>query len=83
MALVYLGEDMRARLFAVREKDSGEITGTFDSESWNTPDIQGHATPSASRRKSCEKSAHTHEWEGCAECLVRIIYSARASWCQK
>jgi hypothetical protein len=42
MALVYFGEDMRVRLFALREKDSVEITGTFDSESWNTPYIQGH-----------------------------------------
>jgi hypothetical protein len=42
IALVYFGEDMRVRLFALREKDSVEITGTFDSESWNTPYIQGH-----------------------------------------
>jgi hypothetical protein len=42
MALVYFGEDMRVRLFALREKDSVEITGTFDSESSNTPYIQGH-----------------------------------------
>ena len=42
MALVYFGEDMRVRLFALREKDFLEITGTFDSESWNTPYIQGH-----------------------------------------
>lgn len=42
MALVYFGEDMRVRLFALREKDFVEITGTFDSESWNTPYIQGH-----------------------------------------
>jgi hypothetical protein len=41
MALVYFGEDMRVRLFALREKDSVEITGTFDSESWHTPYIQG------------------------------------------
>lgn len=42
MALVYFGEDMRVRLFALRQKDFLEITGTFDSESWNTPYIQGH-----------------------------------------
>jgi hypothetical protein len=42
VAVVYFGEDMRARLFALREKDFVEITGTFDSESWNTPYIQGH-----------------------------------------
>jgi hypothetical protein len=41
IALVYFGEDMRVRLFALREKDSVEITGTFDSETWNTPYIQG------------------------------------------
>jgi hypothetical protein len=41
MALVYFGEDMRVRLFALREKDSVEITGTFDSETWNTPYIRG------------------------------------------
>jgi hypothetical protein len=38
--LVYFGEDMRARLFALREKDPVEITGTFDSEMWQTPYIQ-------------------------------------------
>jgi len=32
---------MRVRLFALREKDSVEITGTFDSETWNTPYIRG------------------------------------------
>ena len=41
MALVYFGEDLRVRLFALREKDSVEITGTFDSETWNTPYIRG------------------------------------------
>jgi hypothetical protein len=41
IALVYFGEDMRVRLFALREKDSVEITGTFDSETWRTPYIQG------------------------------------------
>jgi hypothetical protein len=41
MALVYFGEDMRVRLYALREKDSVEITGTFDSENWHTPYIQG------------------------------------------
>ena len=41
MGLVYFGEDMRARLYALREKDSVEITGTFDSEDWHTPYIQG------------------------------------------
>jgi len=41
MALVYFGEDMRVRLFALREKDSVEVTGTFDSETWNTPYIRG------------------------------------------
>ena len=42
MALVYFGEGMRVRLFALREKDSVEITGTFDSETWdNTPYVQG------------------------------------------
>jgi hypothetical protein len=41
IALVYFGEDMRIRLFALREKDSVEITGTFDSETWRTPYIQG------------------------------------------
>ena len=41
MSLVYFGEDMRVRLYALREKDSVEITGTFDSENWHTPYIQG------------------------------------------
>lgn len=41
MALVYFGEDMRVRLNALREKDSVEITGTFDSENWHTPYIHG------------------------------------------
>jgi len=41
MALVYFGEDMRVRLYALRENDSVEITGTFDSENWHTPYIQG------------------------------------------
>ena len=41
MALVYFGEGMRVRLFALREHDSVEITGTFDSENWHTPYIQG------------------------------------------
>ena len=41
VALVYFGEDMRDRLFALREKDAVEITGTFGSDSWNTPYIQG------------------------------------------
>jgi hypothetical protein len=41
MALVYFGADMRVRLYALREKDSVEITGTFDSEDWHTPYIQG------------------------------------------
>jgi hypothetical protein len=41
IALVYFGENMRVRLFALRNKDSVEITGTFDSETWNTPYIQG------------------------------------------
>ena len=41
MALVYFGEDMRVRLYALREKDSVEITGTFDSENWHTPYIRG------------------------------------------
>jgi hypothetical protein len=40
-AVVYFGEDMRGRLFALREKEFVEITGTFDSESWDTPYIQG------------------------------------------
>jgi hypothetical protein len=39
--VVYFGEDMRVRLFALQQKDSVEITGTFDSESWHTPYIQG------------------------------------------
>ena len=42
VAVVYFGADLRERLFALREKDSVEITGTFDSESWNTTYIQGH-----------------------------------------
>jgi hypothetical protein len=42
MALVYFGEIMRVRLFALQEKDSVEITGTFDSEMWQTPYIQGN-----------------------------------------
>jgi hypothetical protein len=41
MALVYFGEDMRVRLFALQEKDSVEITGTFDSVMLQTPYIQG------------------------------------------
>jgi hypothetical protein len=41
IALVYFGEVMRVRLFALREHDSVEITGTFDSENWHTPYIQG------------------------------------------
>jgi hypothetical protein len=41
IALVYFGENMRDRLFALRKKDSVEITGTFDSENWDTPYIQG------------------------------------------
>jgi len=41
MAVVYFGQDMHDRLFALREKDSVEITGTFDSHSWDTPYIQG------------------------------------------
>ena len=41
MALVYFGADMRGRLYALRENDSVEITGTFDSENWHTPYIQG------------------------------------------
>jgi hypothetical protein len=41
IALVYFGDDLRVRLFALREKDSVEITGTFDSETWDTPYIQG------------------------------------------
>jgi len=41
MALVYFGGDMRVRLYALRENDSVEITGTFDSENWHTPYIQG------------------------------------------
>jgi hypothetical protein len=41
IAVVYFGEDMRVRLFALQQKDSVEITGTFDSESWHTPYIQG------------------------------------------
>jgi hypothetical protein len=54
MALVYFGEDMRVRLFALREKDPVEITGTFDSEMWQTPYIQADtmqlltATPTTS-----------------------------------
>ena len=43
MALVYFGEDMHVRLFALRAKDAVEITGTFDSETWNTPYIRGDA----------------------------------------
>jgi hypothetical protein len=58
-AVVYFGEDMRSRLFALREKEPVEITGTFDSESWNTPYIVGQtleplssggATPQAATR---------------------------------
>jgi hypothetical protein len=41
MALVYFSEDMRVRLFALREKDAVEITGTFNSVAWHTPYIQG------------------------------------------
>jgi hypothetical protein len=41
LALVYFGEDMRIRLFALKEKDSVEITGTFDSEMQQTPYIHG------------------------------------------
>jgi hypothetical protein len=41
MALVYFGEAMRVRLFALQVKDSVEITGTFESEMWQTPYIQG------------------------------------------
>ena len=41
VALVYFAEDMRGPLFALREGDSVEITGTFESESWNTPYIRG------------------------------------------
>jgi len=41
IAVVYFGEDMRVRLFALQQKDPVEITGTFDSESWHTPYIQG------------------------------------------
>ena len=40
-ALVYFSEEFRDRLFALREKDFVEITGTFDSETWDTPYIQG------------------------------------------
>jgi hypothetical protein len=41
MALVYFGEDLRDRLLALREKGAVEISGTFDSDRWNTPYIQG------------------------------------------
>jgi hypothetical protein len=41
MALVYFGEDMRVRLFLLREKDLVEITGVFDSETRHTPYILG------------------------------------------
>jgi hypothetical protein len=40
-ALVYFSEEFRDRLFALQEKDFVEITGTFDSETWDTPYIQG------------------------------------------
>jgi hypothetical protein len=58
MALVYFGEDMRVRLDALREKDSVEITGTFDSEMWQTPYIHGDtmqlltAAPAELRRQT-------------------------------
>ena len=41
LALVYFGADMRVRLDALREQDSVEITGTFESEDWHTAYIQG------------------------------------------
>ena len=41
IALVYFGQEMRVRLFALQEKDPVEITGTFDAEMWQTPYIQG------------------------------------------
>jgi hypothetical protein len=41
MGLVYFGEDMRVRLFALQENDSVEITGSFESENWHTPYVQG------------------------------------------
>jgi hypothetical protein len=45
-AVVYFAEDMRGRLFALHENDPVEITGTFASESWNTPYIQGETVQS-------------------------------------
>jgi hypothetical protein len=41
LAVVYFGQDMRVRLFALREKDPIEVTGTFDSDTWHTPYIRG------------------------------------------
>jgi hypothetical protein len=43
LAVVYFGENMRDRLFRLRENDAVEVTGTFDSDSWHTPYIQGDA----------------------------------------
>jgi hypothetical protein len=48
MAVVYFGQDMHDRLFALREKDSVEITGTFDTESWDTPYVQGNTVQTLS-----------------------------------
>lgn len=46
LALVYFGEDMRVRLFALREKDPVEVTGTFNSDASYTPYIQGDSMQS-------------------------------------
>jgi hypothetical protein len=46
LALVYFGEDMRVRLFALREKEPVEVTGTFNSDASYTPYIQGDSMQS-------------------------------------
>ena len=46
LALVYFGEDMRVRLFALREKEPVEVTGTFNSDASYTPYIQGDSLQS-------------------------------------
>jgi len=37
VSLVYSGEDMRVRLFALQKNDAVEITGTFEAEMCQTP----------------------------------------------
>jgi hypothetical protein len=74
LALIYFGEDMRARLFALREKDPVEVTGTFNSDASHTPYI--HVAPDHIACPSC--SCAVNPGAGARHCRQDAQYAPQA-----